>query len=133
MKLYLLSLILFVLETSRSLYGQTLLETNNKTHYTNQAANKEISRLYRKLKAGYDFDKLAQEYSQDYGSFTVGGKLGWQKPNQFVPEFNQMISQMSKNQLSKPFKTGFGYHIVQLLDKKPGEVLTRHILLKVDS
>ncbi|ADB42039.1 peptidylprolyl isomerase [Spirosoma linguale] len=133
MKLYFLLVILLVLEASHSLYGQTLPETNNKTHYTDRTANREIARLYRKLKAGYAFDKLALEYSQDYGSFTAGGKLGWQKPDIFVPEFNQVISQMSKDQFSKPFKTEFGYHIVQLLDKKPGEVLTRHILLKVDS
>jgi parvulin-like peptidyl-prolyl isomerase len=131
MKLYSLALIFLVVDGSHSLYGQTLPETNNKNHYTTLTANREITRLYRKLMAGYAFDKLAQEYSQDYGSYTIGGKLGWQKPDQFVPAFSQMIRQMNTGQFSKPFKTEFGYHIVQLLDKKEGEVLTRHILLKV--
>ena len=133
MKLYFLALTLVVFEASHSLYGQILPETNNKNHYTNLTANREITRLYRKLKAGYAFDKLAQAYSQDYGSYTTGGKLGWQKPYQFVPAFSQVISRMNKDQFSKPFKTEFGYHIVQLLDKKQGEVLTRHILLRIDS
>lgn len=133
MKLFFLTLTLLVVETSHSLCGQTLPETNNKKHYTNLAANREMIRLYRKLKAGYPFDKLAQEQSQDYGSYATGGKLGWQKLDQFVPPFGQVISQMSKDQFSKPFKTEFGYHIVQLLDQKQGEVLIRHILLRVDN
>lgn len=133
MKLNFLVLTLLVFEASHSLCGQTLPKTNNKNHYTDRTANWEITRLYRKLKAGYAFDKLAQAYSQDYGSYIIGGKLGWQRPDQFVPAFSYVISRMSKDQLSKPFKTEFGYHIVQLLDSKQGKVLTRHILLRVDS
>lgn len=131
MKLCFLTLVLLLIDDSRSSYGQTLPETNNKKHYTTLTANREITRLYRKLTAGYAFDKLAQEYSQDYGSYTIGGNLGWQKPDQFVPAFSQMVRQMNTGQLSKPFRTEFGYHIVELLDKKQDEVLTRHILLKV--
>ena len=133
MKLYLLPLILLISQVALSLNRQPLPETNNKNHYDDVTAKKEIALLYQKLRAGYAFDKLAQEYSQDYGSYTAGGQLGWQKPNQFVPGFGKAISRMSELQVSKPFKTEFGYHIVQLLDKKEGEVLTRHILLRVDS
>lgn len=133
MKLYSLLLLLFVFGGSYSLCGQTLPETNNKSHYNDLTAKREIAVLYRKLKDGYPFDKLAQEYSQDYGSYAIGGKLGWQKPNQFVPLFSREINRMKKAQLSKPFKTEFGYHIIQLLDKKDGEVLTRHILLRINS
>lgn len=132
MKAYFLLLVLLY-GVSYSSLGQTLPETNNKNHYDNSTAKKEINVLYRKLKAGYAFDKLAHEYSQDYGSYIIGGKLGWQKPNQFVPIFGKVIGQMTKDQLSKPFKSEFGYHIVQLLDQREGKVLTRHILLKVGS
>lgn len=131
MKRHFLILILIISAVSPCLYGQTLPETNNKTHYDNLTAKREITLLYRKLKTGYAFDKLAQEYSQDYGSYTIGGKLGWQKSNQFVPIFSKVVGRITKGQLSKPFKSEFGYHIVQLLDRKEGEVLTRHILLKI--
>jgi peptidyl-prolyl cis-trans isomerase SurA len=133
MKLLLIFSILIIGKTLPNSYGQVILETNNKNHYDDLTAKKEITRLYRKLRAGYPFDKLAQAYSQDYGSYTIGGNLGWQKPNQFVAGFSHMINQLDKAELSKPFKTEFGYHIVQLLDQKDGEVLTRHILLKVKS
>ena len=133
MKLFIILLILLVGNTLPTSYGQTLPQTNNKNHYDDLTAKKEITRLYRKLKAGYPFGKLAQAYSQDYGSYTIGGNLGWQKPNQFVAGFGQMINRLGKAELSKPFKTEFGYHIVQLLDQKDGEVLTRHILLKIKS
>ncbi|AKD57416.1 peptidylprolyl isomerase [Spirosoma radiotolerans] len=133
MKYFVIFLILFIGKKLPTSYGQVLLETNNKNHYDDLSAKKEITRLYRKLKAGYAFDKLAQAYSQDYGSYTVGGNLGWQKPNQFVANFGLMINRLHKSELSKPFKTEFGYHIVQLLDQKDGEVLTRHILLKIKS
>ena len=128
MKLYSFLLMLLVYGAS----GQTLPETNNKAHYSDLLARQEIDLLYGKLKAGNDFDKLARAYSQDYGTYTVGGKLGWQKTDLFVPEFSKAVSQLTKAQLSKPFKSEFGYHIVQLLDRKEGEVLTRHILLRVE-
>lgn len=131
MKLYLLSVVFLACAVSHSLYGQTLPETNNKNHYNDTTARREIALLYRKLKAGYPFDKLAQAYSQDYGTYTIGGKLGWQKPAQFVPDFAKVVGQLSKAEFSEPFKTDFGYHIVQLLEKQEGEVLTRHILLRV--
>ncbi|WP_461126272.1 peptidylprolyl isomerase [Spirosoma aerophilum] len=130
MKLCLLALLFLAGEVPYSLYGQVLPETNNKRHYSDVAARKEAAFLYRKVKVGYPFDKLAVAYSQDYGSYAMGGKLGWQKTNQFVPVFADVVSQMTPGQISKPFKTEFGYHIVQLIDRREGEVLTRHLLLK---
>lgn len=132
MKLHSLSLILLTWSTLHTANGQIQPETNNKKHYNNLTAGKEITRLYQKLKAGYTFDKLAQEYSQDYGSYEVGGRLGWQKQNQFVAAFRDVVGIMSNGQVSKPFKTEFGYHIVQFLDKRQGEILTRHILIRVN-
>lgn len=111
--------------------SQTQPETPNKVYYTDASAKRTIDRLYKKLKAGQPFGVLARQYSQDDGSFSMGGDLGWQKSNQFVPDFERIVSQLSINQVSKPFKTGFGYHIVQLLGRREGEVLSRHILLRV--
>jgi hypothetical protein len=130
-KICFLSLLLLIGEASRSFGGQVPFETSNKRHYTDLTARQEINRLYRKVKAVYAFDRLAQTYSQDYGSYGAGGKPGWQKSDQFVPAFYEVIGQLSKTHVSKPFKTEFGYHIVQLLDMAKGEVLTRHILLRV--
>ena len=134
------SLLLTIVFNRFSLHGlhseispveQPLPETNNKTRYTNLSARNTIYRLYRRLVAGATFEDIARQYSQDYGSYSGGGNLGWQRVNRFDPAFEHVITQLSKNQISEPFKTDFGYHIMQLIDRNESEVLTRHILLRV--
>jgi peptidyl-prolyl cis-trans isomerase D len=80
----------------------------------------------RKTLAGYreqilsgktTFEKAAQQYSQDPGSRTQGGELGWATRGTMVKEFeDQIFDKLKKGQISEPFKTQFGYHIVQLED-----------------
>ena len=56
--------------------------------------------------------------SADVGSAAKGGDLGWQGPGTFVPEFEQQIDALSENEISQPFKTQYGWHIVQLLGRR---------------
>ena len=56
--------------------------------------------------------------SPDPGSAADGGDLGWQGPGTFVPEFEQQIDELSENEISQPFKTQYGWHIVQLLGRR---------------
>ena len=124
--------ILVALATVTHSFSKQPLPTN-RVHYNDRMAKRQIVQLYRKLKAGYAFDKLARTYSQDYGSYRMGGALGWQKPDAFVPAFSEAVSRLTNSQISEPFKTEFGYHIVQLLDQRPDAILTRHILIRVDN
>ena len=73
-----------------------------------------------KLDAGEDFAELAKTYSKDPSNKDQGGSLGYFDKNQMVPEFSQAAFSMEVGTYSKsPVKTGFGYHIIKLEDKKP--------------
>lgn len=77
-----------------------------------------------------DFARLARMYSQD-GSARQGGELGLSGRNAWVPEFaNVAFSLTDPKKVSKIVKTDFGYHILQLIEKRNDKVNVRHILLK---
>ena len=62
-----------------------------------------------------DFGAIAKAVSEDPGSASEGGDLGWTGPGTFVPEFEQMINKLEDNEISQPFRTQYGWHIVQVL------------------
>ena len=76
-----------------------------------ERAKERIDVIYDSLKAGADFAEMAQRYSQD-GSAKNGGDLGWFAEGRMVPEFDQRSFSMKAGELSEPFKTQFGYHII---------------------
>ncbi len=81
--------------------------------------------------AGGDFSDFARRYSQDPGSASEGGDLGYVKPGTFVSAFDKAVAGLSVNEISKPVKTEFGYHLIQLLDRRSdGQIHVRHILIK---
>ena len=67
---------------------------------------------------GEDFAGLAKTLSEDPGSAVDGGDLGWTVPGTFVPEFDKALAALKENEISQPFRTQFGWHIVQLLGKR---------------
>lgn len=78
-----------------------------------------------------DFARLARMYSQDLGSARMGGELGFNGRGQLVPEFaNVAFSLNDPKKVSKIVRTEFGYHILQLIEKRNDKVNVRHILLK---
>jgi len=72
----------------------------------------------RILNGGEDFGAIAAVTSQDASSAADGGDLGWTGPNTFLPEFEQQVAALKDNEISQPFKTKFGWHIVQLLGRR---------------
>ncbi len=64
------------------------------------------------------FSVIAASVSQDPGSASQGGDLGWQSPTEFTPRFAKAISKLKVGQISQPFQTRFGWHIAQLLGKR---------------
>lgn len=84
----------------------------------NEQAKKLADDLYQKLQKGEDFTLVAKEYSEDPGSMLQGGNLGWTKPSQFVPAFAQTLEKLKVNEMSPPFKTEFGWHILEKLDER---------------
>ena len=77
-----------------------------------------LSELRSRILAGEDFAALAGITSEDPGSATQGGDLGWTTPGTFVPEFEEALSRLQENEISEPFRTQFGWHIVQMLGKR---------------
>jgi peptidyl-prolyl cis-trans isomerase D len=72
------------------------------------------------INAGEDFEVLAAEYSADPGSAAMGGDLGWSASGVFVPEFETALFELQKGEVSMPVKTQFGYHVIKLIDIRPG-------------
>ena len=82
--------------------------------------------------AGGDFADFARRYSQD-GSAPSGGDLGWAKRGLvFVPEFEQAVFALKEKEISPVVKTEFGYHLVQLLERRGESVHARHILVRTE-
>lgn len=72
----------------------------------------------RVLNGGEDFAAIAAVTSQDVGSAADGGDLGWTGPGTFVPEFEKQLSGLKENEISPPFKSQYGWHIIQLLGRR---------------
>ncbi len=80
---------------------------------------KKTEEVYRQaIKNKKLFVSLAKKYSDDPGSKTKGGNLGWTNYGSFVKEFEEQVKTMKKGEIAKPFLSQFGYHIVYLKDKK---------------
>jgi len=80
------------------------------------AAKKKAESILARAKAGEDFAKLARENSDDLGSKSAGGDLGWAPKEAYVKEFSDALFAMNKGDISAPVKTQFGYHIIRLED-----------------
>jgi len=77
-----------------------------------------LGALRERILAGEDFGALASVTSEDPGSATRGGDLGWAVPGTYDPQFEEMLASLAENEISEPFRTQFGWHIVQLLGKR---------------
>ncbi|MDR3218943.1 MAG: peptidylprolyl isomerase [Dysgonamonadaceae bacterium] len=127
---------------ARSSFGYHIIKVLNKKENTGQVnaahiliecpadadsiqvekASKTIYDIYDRLIRGEDFAKVAKTDSNDPGTASQGGDLGWFSPVNMIPEFQKVFNDLKNpGDISIPFKTKFGYHIVKLLDTKPVE------------
>jgi peptidyl-prolyl cis-trans isomerase SurA len=84
-----------------------------------QAAKKQIDSIYALLKNKASFEDLAQKYSDDHSSSTNGGELPWFASGRMIKDFEDQSFNLKKTgDISQPFETIFGWHIVKLIDKK---------------
>jgi peptidyl-prolyl cis-trans isomerase SurA len=80
-----------------------------------ETVRQKLSKLRERVLKGEDFGGLASTNSADPGSAPDGGDLGWSGPGTFVPEFDKAIADLKVNEISEPFKSRYGWHIVQML------------------
>lgn len=92
-----------------------LIKTN--TLVTDTQARTKLAALRQQILDGADFAELARENSDDTTA-AQGGDLGWSNPGDYAPAFEQTLKNLQPGEISQPFKTEFGWHIVQLLDRR---------------
>ena len=74
--------------------------------------------IYGRLQAGEEFEALAREFSEDPGSALAGGDLGFSSGEEFVPEFREAMAETATGELAAPFRSQFGWHILQVLERR---------------
>ena len=85
------------------------------------------------LNGKISFDDAAKEYSADPGSRDRGGNLGYVPRGTFVQEFDRVVFTIEKNVLTKPIKTQYGHHLIEVLERTGEKVLARHILIRTET
>ncbi len=81
------------------------------------------------LRAGGDFAVAARRFSQDPGSKEQGGDLGWTRRGTLDPKFEAAALSLKPGMISNPVETGFGFHVIQLVQTEPTSIHARHILI----
>ena len=81
-------------------------------------ARLRLERLRERIHQGEDFGELARFHSDDTASAVRGGDLGWLSPGEVAPEFETMMNAMEEGELSEPFKSSFGWHLVRVLARR---------------
>lgn len=84
-------------------------------------ARARLQQLRERIVAGADFAELAKTNSED-GSASKGGDLGWVAPGDTVPEFERVMNALKDNEVSQPIQTPFGWHLVQVLERRADEL-----------
>jgi peptidyl-prolyl cis-trans isomerase SurA len=100
----------------QTLARHILIQTNAIT--SSAQAKQRITRIWQRIQAGEDFAQLARASSDDSGSAAKGGSLGWVNPGTMVSEFEEQMQALKPGEISKPFQTRFGWHIVQVLSRR---------------
>jgi len=100
-------------------------------------ARQQLEQLRQRIRGGEDFAELARTHSDDKGSAERSGDLGWVSPGMLVPPFEQAMNALKPNELSAPVKTQFGWHLIQVLERRQAQatpettrVRTREALLR---
>ncbi|MCR4440171.1 MAG: peptidylprolyl isomerase [bacterium] len=94
-----------------------------------QNALRRMEEVKRRLAAGEDFAQVAREMSDDPGSAQRGGDLGFMQRGDFVREFEEVAFSLEPGQRSEVVETQFGFHLIELLDRRGEKVRVRHILI----
>lgn len=94
-----------------------------------EATKRRLSEIRDRILAGESFSDLAKKFSEEPGANISGGELGYVGRGAMVPQFEAMAFKLKKGEISEPFETQFGFHIMQLLDRRGNEYNSRHILL----
>lgn len=88
------------------------------SNMTDKEASRQAHNIYQQLKSGKNFARMAKQYSLDSASAVNGGDLGWVSEEELVPEFAKAMTKLPLNTVSKPVKSPFGWHLIEVLERK---------------
>ena len=97
------------------------------------AVRARLEEIKKRIQNGEDFATLAKQFSEDPGSGQAGGELGFHKKRELVPEYEAASLKLEPGQLSEIVESQFGFHLIQLIERRGEQYNTRHILLKPTS
>lgn len=100
----------------QTLARHILVKTDQVT--TDSVARERLERIRQRILAGDDFSQLARASSADIASGSDGGNLGWVSPGTMVPEFEEAMNKLKPGDISAPFQTRYGWHIVQVMSRR---------------
>ena len=103
-----------------------ILTPQKATEEQQRDAKRRIDSIYTALKAGADFETLAKQVSQDPGSARRGGLLGWFSRHQMIKEFEDEAFALQPGQMSEPFQSPYGWHIILMKERKQLEPFEFH-------
>jgi peptidyl-prolyl cis-trans isomerase SurA len=92
---------------------------------TDEQARQFTAELRDNIVNGADFEELAKQHSEDIGSAQEGGELGWTMAGQMVPEFEKVMLESAVDEISQPLKSPFGWHILQVMERRQQDVSDR--------
>ncbi len=103
--------------------------TVSATAEARQAALEEAERVLGEIEAGGDFATLARQFSDDSASGREGGDLGWFGRGPMVPSFEEAAFGATPGQVVGPVESPYGWHLIQVLDRREEEIRARHVLI----
>ncbi|MDH3804574.1 MAG: peptidylprolyl isomerase, partial [Gammaproteobacteria bacterium] len=83
-----------------------------------ETAKQRLDDAVGRIRDGEEFAEIAKLLSDDPGSANTGGDMGWSGPGTFVPEFEQVVNDSDIGEISEPFRTRFGWHIIEVLERR---------------
>ena len=98
-----------------------------------EKVRKQMLEIKQRILDGESFGELAEEFSDDPGSAAKGGNLGFMERGQLVPQYEAVALQMQPGEISDPVESEFGFHLIQLIERRGNRYDSRHILLKPNS
>ena len=94
-----------------------------------EETKRRLSDIRDRILAGENFNKLAQQYSEDPSAASNGGEMGTVGRGAMVPAYEAMAFKLKPGEISQPFESTFGFHVMQLLGRRGNEYTSRHILM----
>jgi peptidyl-prolyl cis-trans isomerase SurA len=98
-----------------------------------ELAKQKLEQIRQRIMNGEDFASLAKQFSEDYASARAGGELGFFNRGELVPEYEAAAFKLKPGEISSVIESPFGFHLIQLIERRGNQYNTRHILIKAGS